>query len=65
MAKTHPPKMPKEPRETFRLVITSLEELATFIALIRNDDLDALPALTAKLRASTTNLADAETTIPE
>lgn len=67
MPRTHPPPLPK-PRppksDGFRLTITSLEQFAAFIAIIRNDDLEKLPEMTARLRASTTALADAEQANP-
>ena len=45
----------------FRLEITSLEEFATFISIIRSEELDAdkIAALTARLNKSTQPLADA------
>jgi hypothetical protein len=47
-------------RQSFHLEITGLEEFATFVAILRGDDLSTLPALTAKLRHSTEALAAAE-----
>lgn len=49
-------------RHSFRLEITSLEEFAAFVAIIRGSNLDdpKLLELTAKLQKSTKQLSDAE-----
>jgi hypothetical protein len=48
-------------RPSFHLEITSLEEFAAFVAILRGDDLSTLPELTARLKKSTQALAAAET----
>jgi len=47
-------------RRQFHLEIEGLEAFATFVAILRGDDLSKLPELVARLQKSNTALAAAE-----